>query len=159
MNLSDFASGRTRGDGMEFVDITQSDRQTSVKTAAQSKNLIAHTNVESLTSRSSTIPGATSIYRCDDDSSRSVKLPVKVPQGKQFFLVPHLVNTTKKSCSLKTKAPKFVPFEPYKAAVSISEPFDTRQIGYFNLSIFIFPLKHEIRLIPWCLKRPQKSIA
>lgn len=120
MDLSDFASGRTRGDGMEFVDTAQSDRQTSVKTAVLPKTSMAQASVESLTSRSSTIPGATSIYRGhDDDSSNSVKLPAKVPQGKQFYLVPHLVNT-KRSCSLKNKAPKFVPFEPYKAAVSIS---------------------------------------
>lgn len=119
MDLSDFASGRTRGDGMEFVDTTQSDRQIIVKAPMLSKNLNSQTSVESLTSRSSTIPGATSIYR-NDETSEMVKLPAKVPQGKQFYLVPHLVNT-KRSCSLKNKAPKFVPFEPYKAAVSIQK--------------------------------------
>lgn len=120
MDLSDFVNGRTRGDGMEFVDTTQSDRQTtSGKTPIIAKNLIAQASVESLTSRSNMIPGATSIYRYDDDASKSVKLPAKVPQGKQFYLVPHLVNT-KRSCSLRNKAPKFVPFEPYKAAVSSS---------------------------------------
>lgn len=118
MDSSAFANGRTSGDGMEFVDTTQNDRQTSAKVRAVAKNLIPQASVESLTSRSSTIPGATSIYRFDDELSKSVKLPVKVPQGKQFYLVPHLVNT-KKNCSLRNKAPKFVPFEPYKAAVSI----------------------------------------
>lgn len=119
MDSSDFANGRTSGDGMEFVDTTQTDRQASAKTRAVAKSLIPQASIESLTSRSGTIPGATSIYRFDDESSKSVKLPAKVPQGKQFYLVPHLVNT-KKSCSLRNKAPKFVPFEPYKAAVSIS---------------------------------------
>lgn len=118
MDLSDFANGRTSGDGMEFVDTTKSDRQTSIKMPAIAKILISQASVESLTSRSSTIPGATSIYRFDDDSSKTVKLPARVPQGKQFYLVPHLVNT-KRSCSLRNKAPKFVPFEPYKAAVRI----------------------------------------
>lgn len=118
MDSNDFANGRTRGDGMEFVDTTQTDRQTSVKVPAIVNSLIPQANVESLTSRSSTIPGATSIYRFDDESSKSVKLPAKIPQGKQFYLVPHLVNT-KRNCSLRNKAPKFVPFEPYKAAVSI----------------------------------------
>lgn len=64
-----------------------------------------------------TIPGAFSIYRSTDDDSSSVKLPAKVPQGKLFYLVPHLINS-KKSFALKNKEPKFVPFEPYKAAVS-----------------------------------------
>lgn len=130
MDLSDFVNGRTRGDGMEFVDTTQSDRQTSVKTPNVAKNLISQSSVDSLTSRSNTIPGATSIYRFDDESSKSVKLPAKVPQGKQFYLVPHLVNT-KRSCSLRNKAPKFVPFEPYKAAVSISIAINV-QIGYLR---------------------------
>lgn len=118
MYSNDFANGRTSGDGMEFVDTTQTDRQTIVKAPAIAKNLISQASVESLTSRSSTIPGAKSIYRFDDESSKSVKLPVKVPQGKQFYLVPHLINT-KRNVSLRNKAPKFVPFEPYKAAVSI----------------------------------------
>lgn len=117
MDLSDFANGRTSGDGMEFVDPTQSDRQTSVKMPMVAKNLISQASVDSLTGRNSTIPGATSIYRFDDDASKSVKLPSKAIQGKAFYLVPHLVNT-KRSCSLRNKAPKFVPFEPYKAAVN-----------------------------------------
>lgn len=116
MNLRDFVNGRTRGDGMEFVDTVQSDNRSIVKTSI-TNNLNARKNANGSNSRSDLIPGATSIYRSDDESSKSVKLPVKIPQGKQFYLVPHLVNT-KRTCSLKNKAPKFVPFEPYKAAVS-----------------------------------------
>lgn len=114
----DFASGRTSGDGMEFVDSTQSDRNKFPQKNTQSDN-VRHNDSSAQnpsTSNQKSIPGATSIYRGDDDLSKSVKLPSIIPQGKQFYLVPHLVNT-KKSFSLKNKAPKFVPFEPYKAAV------------------------------------------
>lgn len=116
MDLNDFVNGRTSGDGMEFVDSNQSDTRSNVKSPSESSAGVCKVFGESKI-RNSAIPGATTIYRFDDDSSKSVKLPAKVPQGKTFYLVPHLVNT-KKTCSLKNKAPKFVPFEPYKAAVS-----------------------------------------
>lgn len=116
MDFSEVTSGRTRGDGMEFVDSTQSDRSNIKLPLASSSN--AQKSTDESKNRVSTIPGATTIYRCEENGSNSVKLPAKVPQGKQFYLVPHLINT-KKTISLKNKAPKFVPFEPYKAAVSI----------------------------------------
>lgn len=106
-------NSRTSGDGMEFVDPAQSD-QMNVKILTKS---IALRKVDDLTGRSNTIPGANTIYRFNDTESNSVKLPVKIPHGKPFYLVPHLINI-KKTHSLKNKAPKFVPFEPYKAAVS-----------------------------------------
>lgn len=112
----DFAHGRTRGDGMEFVDTAQSERSNKNISQASATNSTCK-SIDESTSR--TIPGATTIYRFDDNQSNSVKLPVKIPQGKPFYLVPHLVNS-KRNHSLKNKAPKFVPFEPYKAAVSIS---------------------------------------
>lgn len=107
-------SGRTRGDGMEFVDASQSERSNMKILQA----LTANCTRKSMDGSTNRIPGATTIYRFDDSQCNSVKLPAKIPQGKPFYLVPHLVNT-KKSCSLKNKVPKFVPFEPYKAAVSI----------------------------------------
>lgn len=122
MNLRDFVNGRTSGDGMEFVDTVRSDNSSSGKNPLAPNAGSIRKNIDDSTSRTSAIPGAMTIYRHDSESSKSVKLPVKVPQGKPFYLVPHLVNT-KKSCSLKNKAPKFVPFEPYKAAVSISVRF------------------------------------
>lgn len=116
MDLSDFANGRTRGDGMEFVDSNQADSRSNAKLSS-APSTSGHKVFDELKVRNETIPGATTIYRFDDDFNKSVKLPAKVPQGKTFYLVPHLVNT-KKPCTLKNKAPKFVPFEPYKAAVS-----------------------------------------
>lgn len=107
---------------MEFVDPPKSDIQRKLQEKSSSNSKCTE-NVDESKSRfgATSIPGATSIYRPDDASSKSVKLPAKIPQGKQFYLVPHLVNT-KKSFSLKNKEPKFVPFEPYKAAVSILLP-------------------------------------
>lgn len=102
MDISGFANGRTRGDGMEFLDTEKVNTK----------------SIDDLTNHCGMmIPGATTIYRVDDMQSDSVKLPAKVPKGKPFYLVPHLVET-KKNTSLRNKAPKFVPFEPYKAAVS-----------------------------------------
>lgn len=119
-------SGRTSGDGMEYIEVTKSDvqRKSSIEkcplnSAININNHGKNANVSQINPRTTAIPGATSIYRRNEENSDSVKLPAKIPQGKQFYLVPHLVNT-KKSFSLKNKAPRFVPFEPYKAAVSIS---------------------------------------
>lgn len=116
MDFSEVTSGRTRGDGMEFVDASQSDHSNIKLPLTSSTN--ARITINDSTNRFSTIPGAKTIYRSEENDSSSVKLPAKVPQGKPFYLVPHLINT-KKTYSLKNKAPKFVPFEPYKAAVSI----------------------------------------
>lgn len=116
MDSNILTNGRTRGDGMEFVDTTSSDRS-NIKFPSTS-NTNTPKCIDESTNRLSTIPGAMTIYRSNDNDSNSVKLPAKVPKGKPFYLVPHLVNT-KKTYSLKNKAPKFVPFEPYKAAVSI----------------------------------------
>lgn len=104
---------------MEFVDPVQSDAARAIK-APHQPTIAAAASIKSDVNRSLPIPGAKVIYRHDDESSRTVRLPATLPQGKQFFLVPHLVST-KKTFTLKSKEPKFVPFEPYKAAVSIKQ--------------------------------------
>lgn len=115
MNSTVLTSRRTSGDGMEFVEPAKSDISRTIKptqgqtTSASSSKGAANSSLP--------IPGATVIYRHDDESSKTVKLPANLPQGKQFHLIPHLVST-KKSFPLKSKEPRFVPFEPYKAAVS-----------------------------------------
>lgn len=115
MDSSSLSSGgRTRGDGMENVDTSLID--TASNTIA--KVVLSENAEKKVLEDSSTIPGAFSIYRSTEESRNSVKLPVKVPKGKLFYLVPHLINT-KKSFTLRNKEPKFVPFEPYKAAVRI----------------------------------------
>lgn len=143
----DFSTARTRGDGMEFVDTPQNDRN-----KFSSTQKLRDEDVVQASSNSKSIPGATSIYRPNDESSKSVKLPVKIPQGKQFYLVPHLVNT-KKSFTLKNKEPKFVPFEPYKAAVCISQFHSALHYNYDKFYFF-----QLIRSAKWCRKNYQKSI-
>lgn len=100
---------RTSGDGMENVDTVRGDVKTNIYTTDTKPSSSSHSTLS--------IPGAFSIYRTTEDANASIKLPSKSPEGKKFYLVPHLV-TNKKSFSLKNKEPKFVPFEPYKAAVS-----------------------------------------
>lgn len=115
--MDNLSFARTRGDGMENVEVLRNDTN-SLPNIDKNKSIesdrVAQTSSQSTTAA---IPGAFSIYRSNEDASNSIKLPAQIPQGKLFYLVPHLVNT-KKSFSLKNREPKFVPFEPYKAAVS-----------------------------------------
>lgn len=125
MDAKHFPSTRTSGDGMENVDLIQTDVKLKQSTNFATNLNENADNVRKSASAATTpqIPGAFSIYRANNDDNSSVKLPAKTPQGKMFYLVPHLVNV-KKSCTLKNKEPKFVPFEPYKAAVSMILPLE-----------------------------------
>lgn len=60
-------------------------------------------------------PGQNSLYRATD--AHSPPLPSIKPKGKIFNLVPRLI-VSNKQFSLKTKEPRFIPFEPYKGAVN-----------------------------------------
>lgn len=102
---------RTRGDGMENADTTKSDQK------KEGHNLEQSLPSSSVSNTSANIPGALSIYRSNEDPNAPINLIGKLPQGKLIHLVPHLIGS-KKNFSLKNKEPKFVPFEPYKAAVS-----------------------------------------
>lgn len=112
------SGGRTRGDGMETVDSVAA----YIKTKAITQSLASEATDVNQTidsgASSATIPGAFSIYRPNDELRKTVKLPAKIPQGKLFYLVPHLIDTNR-SFALKNKEPRFIPFEPYKAAVSM----------------------------------------
>lgn len=132
MNATVFTGGRTSGDGMEFVEPAKSDTPRTQK-PTQSQ-ITSASSSKSVVNSSLPIPGANVIYRHDDESSKTVKLPANLPQGKQFYLVPHLVST-KKSFSLKSKEPRFVPFEPYKAAVSkLIKTFSTNSMKFHSLT-------------------------
>lgn len=56
----------------------------------------------------------------------NASLPPTVPKGKIFNLVPKLVHSNR-SGGLKSKEPKFVPFEPYKGAVNPIIPFKNNE--------------------------------
>lgn len=63
----------------------------------------------------------------------NASLPPTVPKGKIFNLVPKLVPRSRAYCdknsssNLKSREPKFVPFEPYKGAVNPIIPFKNNE--------------------------------
>ncbi|XP_037052061.1 golgin-45 [Bradysia coprophila] len=100
-------NARTRwpGDGMENNETRPSESQTVIRTSVGtiSNPRPAHPN-----------PGQNILYRPTDAHS---PLPPIKPKGKIFNLVPRLI-VSNKQFSLKTKEPRFIPFEPYKGAVN-----------------------------------------
>lgn len=57
----------------------------------------------------------------------NASLPPTVPKGKIFNLVPKLVHTNRPGNHMKSREPKFVPFEPYKGAVNPIIPFKNNE--------------------------------
>lgn len=53
--------------------------------------------------------------------------PPVQPKGKIFYLIPHLVNSNRTQ-GLKNREPRFIPFEPYKAAVNPIIPFKRQHL-------------------------------
>lgn len=99
---------RTRwpGDGMENSEIRSSENVTVTRPSI----LGTLTNTRSTTTPA---PGQNLIYQATEPSQPP---PIK-PKGKIFNLVPRLI-VSNKQFSLKTKEPRFIPFEPYKGAVN-----------------------------------------
>ncbi|KAJ6639356.1 Golgin-45, partial [Pseudolycoriella hygida] len=111
-------SARTRwpGDGMENSEIRSSENQS-----------VAHmsTVLGTISNARSSSSNQIRITRTTDANSQPI--PIK-PKGKIFNLVPRLI-VSNKQFSLKTKEPRFIPFEPYKGAVNP-----------------IIPLKHQKKI-------------
>ncbi|XP_053670741.1 uncharacterized protein LOC128721054 [Anopheles nili] len=117
---------RTEGDGMENEDIAGSFRtkRTSTSSTASSTfmpsgeiKLPANFSIERLLPHS----GSNPVYRPTElVPSGNTSLSAVVPRGKVFNLVPRLVspNARSKLTAMHSKEPKFVPFEPYKGAVT-----------------------------------------
>lgn len=63
------------------------------------------------------VPGQDFIYQHNFATPSPPAVP---PKGKIFNMIPRLVSTNKSSFSVhsRNKAPRFVPFEPYKAAIN-----------------------------------------
>lgn len=84
------------------------------------------------------IPGQNLIYRATDAVNTS-QPPIK-PKGKIFNLVPRLI-VSNKQFSLKTKEPRFIPFEPYKGAVNpiipLKHPKKTRNRNNLDLNTLV----------------------
>lgn len=83
-------------------------------------------------------PGQNSLHRPTD--SHSQPLQAIRPKGKIFNLVPRLI-VSNKQFSLKTKEPRFIPFEPYKGAVNpiipLKHPKKTRNRNNLDLNTLV----------------------
>ncbi|XP_058059270.1 uncharacterized protein LOC131210091 [Anopheles bellator] len=119
---------RTDGDGMEneasapsFAGkrLSSASSTTSSGVASRDLKLPGNLAIERLLPHA----GPNPIYRPTElAASGRASLPAIVPRGKVFNLVPRLVphggQPKLVSSSLHSKEPKFVPFEPYKGAVT-----------------------------------------
>lgn len=102
---------------------------------------VAHSSVlGTITNSRSThpIPGHNLIYRATDGPTQPP--PSIKPKGKIFNLVPRLI-VSNKQFSLKTKEPRFIPFEPYKGAVNpiipLKHPKKTRNRNNLDLNTLV----------------------
>uniref|UniRef100_A0A182S7T1 Uncharacterized protein n=1 Tax=Anopheles maculatus TaxID=74869 RepID=A0A182S7T1_9DIPT len=118
---------RTEGDGMETEELTGSftAKRSSLSSTASSSKLIpsgdiklpANFSIERLLPHS----GSNPVYRPTElVTGGNNSLAAVVPHGKVFNLVPRLVSPggRPKLSTMHHKEPKFVPFEPYKGAVT-----------------------------------------
>lgn len=116
---------------MENSEIRSSENQT----VARNSVVGTITNLRS----SQTNPGQNIIYRATDDA-HTRPLPSIKPKGKIFNLVPRLI-VSNKQFSLKTKEPRFIPFEPYKGAVNpiipLKYPKKTRNRNNLDLNTLV----------------------
>uniref|UniRef100_A0A182PNM8 Uncharacterized protein n=1 Tax=Anopheles epiroticus TaxID=199890 RepID=A0A182PNM8_9DIPT len=120
---------RTEGDGMEHEELTGSSftaKRSSTPSSVSSTllptadiKLPANFSIERLLPHS----GPNPVYRPTElVTGGNTSLSAVVPRGKVFNLVPRLVapggGRSKLSTTMHSKEPKFVPFEPYKGAVT-----------------------------------------
>ncbi|XP_050087499.1 golgin-45 isoform X2 [Anopheles aquasalis] len=124
---------RTEGDGMEHealaATVTGGGKRTSSVSSTTSSTtagsllssdikLPANLSIERLLPHA----GPNPVYRPTELAAGGrTSLPAVQPRGKVFNLVPRLVShggQPKPTTSLHSKEPKFVPFEPYKGAVT-----------------------------------------
>uniref|UniRef100_A0A182JSH8 Uncharacterized protein n=1 Tax=Anopheles christyi TaxID=43041 RepID=A0A182JSH8_9DIPT len=117
---------RTEGDGMEHEELTGSftAKRSSTSSSVSSTvlpstdiKLPANFSIERLLPHS----GSNPVYRPTElVTGGNTSLAAVVPRGKVFNLVPRLVASGGRSklSTMHSKEPKFVPFEPYKGAVT-----------------------------------------
>ncbi|XP_058118988.1 golgin-45 [Anopheles ziemanni] len=116
---------RTQGDGMENEDFAApiSAKRTSTTSTTSSSVVSADIKLPVNFSIERLLPhsGANPVYRPTElVTGGNTSLAAVVPRGKVFNLVPRLVSTGTRSklSTMHNKEPKFVPFEPYKGAVT-----------------------------------------
>lgn len=107
---------RTSGDGMEHEDIIDVENNNAKIHPEIKETTNKPTKQPTDTKNTRPIPGENSIYR--PDQHKPVPLPAVVPKGKLYLLVPKLVKPQKSHHDHQNKEPRFIPFEPYKAAIN-----------------------------------------
>ncbi|CAO1437032.1 unnamed protein product [Diamesa serratosioi] len=114
---------RTEGDGVENTSVASVAEVIKTVTITQDKKNINLDNLgrDFLNKQSHT----SLLYNPSAEANINFPLPVE-PKGKKFYLIPKL-HQTKATTMLKNKSPKFLPFEPYKAAVNPIIPFKNNE--------------------------------
>lgn len=114
-------AARTRGDGMENDGVNTTLTENLLST--DYKKIAA--TVRDTQPKSANFLGQNLIYR---DNHSSPSPPAVLPKGKIFNLIPRLI-VSKKQLSLQSRnrEPRFVPFEPYKAAINPIVPLHKHQ--------------------------------
>lgn len=110
--------GRTSGDGMEQEAISKQDHLIESTSSNRPINLPPRNN---------SIPGDKLIYKPRQINDTAI-LPAVIPKGKIFNLVPKIAPVHRPT-NLNKREPKFVPFEPYKAAVNPLIPYGKSKIN------------------------------
>lgn len=121
----------------DFKPISNESFLTKLRNLHEQQNLLRLDNspTTALPSTTVSIPGQHSIYR--QTETENISLPAIIPKGKIFHLVPRLISSTR-SGSFKNREPRFIPFEPYKAAVRPMVPLQKsskRQKSRNNLDL------------------------
>lgn len=104
----------------ETPAVAENQQKSSDVEVAPIKPLPSTSKQTDVATSSRSIPGKDLIYK--QDMSTPSSLPATIPKGKIFYLVPKLVYSDK-TPSLKNREPRFIPFEPYKAAVNPIIPY------------------------------------
>lgn len=113
--------GRTQGDGMEYESSTSSSKEQQKYLNSSSSTKSSLNDIDNKLPQMHSTSTKTLHYKPNELTSIFSPPPVK-PKGKIFNLIPHLVYNNRTQ-GLKSKEPRFVPFEPYKAAVNPIIPF------------------------------------
>ncbi|XP_053698178.1 uncharacterized protein LOC128745185 [Sabethes cyaneus] len=120
-------SARTRGDGMETEPLSATNLTPQSKASCSSNEIKLPTDLD--LHRLLPHSGANPVYRPTElATTGSTSLAPIVPKGAIFNLVPKLVsNINRTGSNLRSKEPRFVPFEPYKGAVNPIIPYKNNE--------------------------------
>uniref|UniRef100_A0A2M3Z437 Golgin-45 n=1 Tax=Anopheles braziliensis TaxID=58242 RepID=A0A2M3Z437_9DIPT len=112
------AAGSVTGGGKRTSSVSSTTSSTTAGSLLSDIKLPANLSIERLLPHA----GPNPVYRPTELAAGGrTSLPAVQPRGKVFNLVPRLVShggQPKPATSLHSKEPKFVPFEPYKGAVT-----------------------------------------